>query len=43
MSDFIPEDITTMVMGPRTEAVNNLALTISFRHSMKMLALNQCT
>lgn len=24
MSDFIPEDITTMVMGPRTEAVNKV-------------------
>jgi hypothetical protein len=41
MSDFIPEDLSTIIVDPRTETVRILPTHYCYRHSMKILVQNQ--
>ncbi len=42
MSDFVPEDISTIVVEPKKEVVKNLKMTRVNRRSMRILRLIQC-
>jgi len=40
MSDFVPEDITTIVLEAKKEIVYFYNYSIHFRHSMRILKMN---